>query len=393
MRAILTGALRSSTCRLCGSPVTEEEHRTGFDAQRVTWWVPVPHAAGCGRPCIAGGVEAHHIDGRPTFDHAHRADRCGDEDCGGGASYQLPGLLNPVVWRAHRSDGSTRVFEVRYYIGPNTSRSWFAAYGDGWTPDSLRTRSLEGEIDAARQLAAKGAWCVERFERDVTGYLSRVPGNIPPALRHAQPVAAERAAEILRGMRIAPRMYGTSPGDVASFAQGVLATVSVASSSANAWSAAVAAVLRCDGASVPPWDRFSYEDVVRVAEHAARSLGVAVAPSGPSPQASTTRPRYRIVTFLADPFTGAQFPVGAIIATHGDEEAHFVEAPRMPDAAYLGERGSRLLALVLLCLRAVKTLYPRSVAPTVYYGAVREFPVGVAPDAWIIDHLAGGRRA
>lgn len=386
MRAIPTGGLRNSVCGLCKTPVTEEEHRAGDREQRVTWWVPVPHAAGCGRPCIAGGVEADRSASPPSFAHAHRADRCGADDCRGGASYLLPGLRNPVAWRAHLSDGSSRVFEVCLYLGPNTSKSWFASYGDGWTPDSLRARSTESEVVAARTLAAQGGWSVERFDRDVTGYPTQEPGNVSATHGTAQ----TRAAEILRGMRRAPRMYGASSADLAAFAQGVLAVSAAASASAHAWTEALRVVLEHDVAREPVWASFSLEEVVRVAEHAARRLGIPIAPDA-APQLATPSRRYRLVMFLADPFTGAQFPVGAIVETEG--VARFIEAPRMPDEAYLGAEVARLLALVLLGLRSVKTLRPRSIAPTVVCGVIREIPASVEADAWVAAHLAGGERA
>jgi hypothetical protein len=187
-------------------------------------------------------------------------------------------------------------------------------------------------------------------------------------------------------------MYGASSSDLAAFVQGVLAVSGAASASAHAWTEALRVVLEHDVAREPVWASFSLEEVVRVAEHAARRLGIPLAPDvAPQLAAPTPARRYRLVMFLADPFTGAQFPVGAIVETEG--VARFIEAPRMPDAAYLGAEVARLLALVLLGLRAVKTLRPRSIGPTVVCGAIQEIPAGVDADAWIIDHLAGGRRA
>lgn len=123
------------------------------------------------------------------------------------------------------------------------------------------------------------------------------------------------------------------------------------------------------------------------AEHDARAIEDALAAFDAA--SGTPTRRYRTVLFLADPFTGAQFPVGALVETQG--VVRFIEAPRMPDATYLGET-SFLLAFVLRSLRALDTMRPRSISPQVRIEGARTIPPDVDVDEWITTYLAGGKR-
>lgn len=72
MRGILVKRLTAGVfqCTTCGLKPPAELHT----AQGVFWWVPGPHNAPCGQPCIGGALEAPY--------RGHRGDgKCSDPEC------------------------------------------------------------------------------------------------------------------------------------------------------------------------------------------------------------------------------------------------------------------------------------------------------------------------
>jgi hypothetical protein len=114
--------------------------------------------------------------------------------------------------------------------------------------------------------------------------------------------------------------------------------------------------------------------------------------STPATPGTSTR-TYRIVHYLLDPFIGARFPIGAELME--GESLRFVESPRMPGMEdYPGQQP--LLALVRLSLRQCrpKNQRHRSPSPFVLFGDEHTVPDSIEDAAeWLVDMLAGGRRA
>jgi len=58
--ARLTGLKREARCLVCGRVVEQREHafQVAGQAGEKKSWMPVPHEAPCGLPCLGGGVWA-----------------------------------------------------------------------------------------------------------------------------------------------------------------------------------------------------------------------------------------------------------------------------------------------------------------------------------------------
>lgn len=202
MRGTPTGRLRNGLCGLCSAYVVEEQHRAGIGDHTTSWWTPLPHAASCGQPCVAGGVEALRVGGRLSFDHAHRLASCGCESCPGGQRpLNAPGFHPPEVWRVKLWDGRTRVFTVTFYEGPNASSCWFAECGDGWSSGSRRVRSTNSAGDAAAHMMMP--WPVKSVESKVTGPHHRITDHTARTLA-AKLTRAERK-ELAERVKDGPR--------------------------------------------------------------------------------------------------------------------------------------------------------------------------------------------
>lgn len=100
--------------------------------------------------------------------------------------------------------------------------------------------------------------------------------------------------------------------------------------------------------------------------------------------------RYRIVFFEPDPFTGARWPLGAVV-DHGDGRVSAVQAGHVPGACCIGSSCEAVLARRLHARVGTITDFdqlPTPFGPYSYLGEARQLPPGVTdPLGWVASGL------
>jgi hypothetical protein len=103
---------------------------------------------------------------------------------------------------------------------------------------------------------------------------------------------------------------------------------------------------------------------------------------------------YRLIHFTPDPFTGARFPLGALVAA-GDGAVQVAKVAQLPSAACLGDRNLAVsvqrLHARLDAVHSIDTL-PAVFGPYTTLSERREVPAGVSdPLAWV-QHMLSPER-